>query len=179
MSRRDDLMEMTKTNLINVGSSLNPPLLLTMDHKKGDMVEHILKSEPGGTPISVDAEAPTPAEQAQNQPNKQDERAIDLPRKGRLFDLQGNAWEGDYYQIKVFATETDRGMVEPQINGHAIRFRRGITVVVPEPYVRLLQQATSRVEVKDPETNEPRMLEVQQYPMQIEGPVPGPTRVVA
>lgn len=172
MSRRDQLMEMTKTNLVNLGQSLNPPLLLTMEHKKGDMIEAILKSEPGGNVISVDA--------VTDAPNiREDNRAKDLPKKGRLYDLQGNAWDGNFFKVTVHATETDRGMVEPQINGHLIRFRRGVEVVIPEPYVRVLQAAHSRVTVKDPETGEPRVMEIQQYPMSVEGPVPGPTRVVA
>ena len=175
MSRRDELMETTKANLINLGASLNPPLMLTMEDKKGDMIEKLLRVEPGAAVISIDNPAGEPAA---DQP-RPERNARDLPRLGRLFDLQGNAWDGDFYQVKVFATEGEQGLCEPQINGHVIRFRRGIEVVIPEPYMKCLETATHKVSVRDPETREVRTLEVQKYPMSVKGPVPGPTRVLA
>lgn len=169
MQTQDELMEMTKPNLINLGESFKPALALTMDDKKGDMVRKIVAA--GETKVAAPVAVDSSRTEGKN--------ARGLPKHGRLFDLQGNAWEGKFYQLKVFATEIAKGPVEVTVNGWLIRFKRGVMVVLPEPYVDVLKKAVVSYKVKDADTGEERNIEIQQFPMQIEGVVEGPTRVIA
>ncbi len=165
MESQDELMEMTKANLINMGEAKNPPLGLTMDDRKGDMVDKILAAD--GVPVA--SAAPSGPEGV---------NAKALPAHGALFDLQGNKWHGDYYQLQVMATELEKGPVEVTVNGWLIRFDRGAKVVLPEPYLDVLRKALVNHVVKDPDTGKEKTIDIMRYPMHIEGKCEGPTRVI-
>lgn len=166
----EQLTEMSKPNLINLGEARTPPLGLTMDEKKGDMVARLMGVDVAPVAAPSPAKQPAPAT---------DNIAKIMPAHGALYDLQGNKWSGDYYRLVVAATEKETGAVEVTVNGWMIRFRRGVTVVLPEPYLEVLKNSVISHVIKDADTGEQRQIDIMQYPMNIEGKCPGPTRVVA
>lgn len=168
MTRSEELLEMSKANLINLAAALEPAIILTMDDKKGDMVERILAAE-GKLGGIQQTQTDTPTVEKRN--------VQGLPKDGKLYDLQGNAWNGKYYKVTVSNTETEQGDVRLTVNGWPIRFRRGVQVILPEPYIECLKCAVTKHRLKDPETGKEREIEILQYPYTVEGPVEGPTRI--
>lgn len=130
--KREDLEEMTKPELIEhakvQGLSLDP------QDKKGAMIDKIL-----GEHIEVKAA-----------PAKKPEAA--LPALGRLRNLDGTLVDAPKYRVKIFATETDKSDVDLICNGHNIRVKRGVEVILMEPYVELLRNAVVETVEQDPDT---------------------------
>jgi hypothetical protein len=59
---------------------------------------------------------------------------------------------GKKYRLTIFATEQDKSDVDIIVNGHNIRVRRGVEVVVDEAYVEVLRNAEINTVMQDPDT---------------------------
>jgi hypothetical protein len=53
----------------------------------------------------------------------------------------GQKWTGQYFELEIFATETERSDVFVGVNGFPYTIKRGHKVVVPEPVVEALKDA--------------------------------------
>lgn len=102
--------------------------------KKGTMVDKIL-----GENKAVPASEGRRAEEA-------------LPALGKLHTLQGERVDAKKYRVKIFATETDKSDVDIICNGHNVRVKRGVEVILMEPYVEILRNAVVETVEQDPDT---------------------------
>lgn len=130
--QREELEMMTKPELIEhakvQGIELQP-----LD-KKGTMIDKILGEY---------KEAKAPEGKRKESP---------LPALGRLHTLDGKLVDAPKYRVETFETETDKSDVDLICNGHNIRIKRGVEVILMEPYVELLRNAVIESIVQDPDT---------------------------
>lgn len=129
---REELEMMTKPDLIEhaqvQGMKLDPA------EKKGTMIDRIL-----GEHVEVVAK-----------PAKRPEAA--LPALGRLHTLDGKLVDAKKYRVTIFATETDKNDVDIICNGHNVRVKRGVEVILMEPYVEILRNAVIETVSQDPDS---------------------------
>lgn len=130
---REKLSEMTKDEL-REHAQVQGVSLEALD-TKGTMIDKIL-----GEHVAV----AKPKKSTGNEPR--------MPALGRLHTLDGKPVDAPRYKVTIFATETDKSDVDLIVNGHNIRVKRGIEVVLMEPYVELLRNAVVETIVQDPDT---------------------------
>lgn len=141
---RQELEAKTKTELLDLGKTMGFPL--TPAISKPDMVDMLLGAEvPEVKAAPVQEESP-------------------LPREGRLLDLQGNAVECRKFRVTILATDQDRDPAKLSVNGHMMLVRRGVEVILAEPYVEVLKAAVVDTIEKDPETGRVARVTIQRYP---------------
>lgn len=128
---REDLEMMTKPELIEHAKVQG--LELEAVEKKGTMIDKIL-----GEHKAVPSKSPRVEEK--------------LPALGTLSTLQGERVNGKKYRVTIFATETDKSDVDIICNGHNIRVKRGVEVIMQEAYVEILRNAVVETTAQDPDT---------------------------
>lgn len=128
---REDLEAMTKPELVDHAKVQG--IDLDAAEKKGTMVDKIL-----GEHKAAPAKSPRAEES--------------LPALGTLSTLQGEKVNGKKYRVTIFSTETDKSDVDIICNGHNIRVRRGVEVIMQEAYVDILRNAVVETTVQDPDT---------------------------
>lgn len=141
---RKDLEAKDKTSLITLGESLG--FKLTPAMSKADMVDTLS----GAAPVAA-----APAEVLE-------EGA--LPREGKLRDLQGNEVKCRMFKVTIMATEQDKDPAKLSVNGHMMLVRRGVEVILAEPYVECLKAAVINTVEKNPETEKMQSVQIQRYP---------------
>lgn len=170
-TRRMELQELTKAELVAIGIGLDKPVELDGDLKKGDMIDALLKAE---------GYAPADAVPTENSALA-DLRAKDLPPSGRLFDLpherinpktgeaemvRGKQWSGRMFKLTILDTEEEHGPADVTVNGHNYRINRGQEVLVPEPVIEALNNAKVTTFRRNPDTNESIPYSYARYPFQ-------------
>lgn len=83
---------------------------------------------------------------------------------GHLHTIDGKPINGKKYRLTIFATEQDKSDVDIIVNGHNIRVRRGVEVVVDEAYIEVLRNAEINTAVQDPDTGVRSPQRMQVYP---------------
>lgn len=143
---RKELERKNKTELIALGVSLG--FQFTPAMSQADMVESL-----SGAPDAIAAVAPAevPEEGA-------------LPREGKLRDLQGNEVKCRMFKVTIMATEQDKDPAKLSVNGHMMLVRRGVEVILAEPYVECLNAAVINTVEKNPETERMQAVQIQRYP---------------
>jgi hypothetical protein len=130
---REDLEMMTKLELMEHAQVQG--LKLDSIEKKGTMIDKILGEH---------------KEEAKPQVAKRVESA--LPALGRLHTLDGKPVDAKKYRVTIFATETDKNDVDIICNGHNVRVKRGVEVILLEPYVEILRNAVIETVSQDPDS---------------------------
>ncbi len=143
---RKELERKNKTELIAMGASLG--FQFTPAMSQADMVDSLSGAEPAPAPVAL---AKTEEEGA-------------LPREGALRDLQGNAVQCRMFKVTIMATDQDKDPAKLSVNGHMMLVRRGVEVILAEPYVEVLKAAVINTVEKDPETERMRHVQIQRYP---------------
>lgn len=143
---RKDLEAKAKPELIALGASLG--FQLTPAMSKADMVDTL-----SGAPATPVVAAPS---------EEQEEGA--LPREGALRDLQGNLIKCRMFRVTIMATEQDKDPAKLSVNGHMMLVRRGVEVILAEPYVECLKAAVINTVEKNPETEKMQAVQIQRYP---------------
>lgn len=129
---REDLEAMTKPELVEHAKVQG--IELDAAEKKGTMVDKILGEHKAG-------------------PEKAAPRAEDrLPALGKLHTLDGSPVTAKKYRVTIFSTESDKSDVDIICNGHNIRVKRGVEVIMLEPYVEILRNAVVDTVEQDPDT---------------------------
>ena len=154
MKNRDDLEAMGKPELIALGQSLNPPALMDMSAKKGDMVDLIMRAQ-GGSNVE-------PLRETANIENK----ARDLPPISRFTTLDGQPVHGKMYDLMIHATESDRGDVSVTVNGYHFKMQRNVNVRVPEAVVNVLRDSVITTVRYNPSSRRNEPATIQTYPFQ-------------
>lgn len=138
---RKDLEAKDKKDLITLGESLG--FKLTPAMSKADMVD------------TLSGASPAPVEAAREEDA--------LPIEGALRDLQGNLVECRRFKVTILATEQDKDPAKLSVNGHMMLVRRGVEVVLAEPYVEVLKSAVINTVQED--ANGKRVpVQIQRYP---------------
>lgn len=75
-----------------------------------------------------------------------------LPPLGALYTLDGKRVAGKQYRVTIFDTETDKSDVPIVVNGHNIKVKRGVEVIMHEAYLDVLRNAIVNTVVQDPDT---------------------------
>lgn len=154
MKSRDELEAFGKPELIEFGQSLNPPALMDMSAKKGDMVDLLLRAQ--GVTVTEPAKDLAPVET----------RAKDLPPLNRFTTLDGKPAGGREYDLMIHSTESDRGDVSVTVNGYHFKITRGVTVRVPEAVVNVLKDSVITTVRYNPNTRKNEPVTIQTYPFQ-------------
>jgi hypothetical protein len=144
--KREDLEVMTKDEL-REHAEVAGVELAALD-TKGTMVDKIL------------GEYVAPAGKPKTAP-RVDERLSPL---GKLHTVDGKPVNGKKYRLTIFATEQDKSDVDIIVNGHNIRVRRGVEVVVDEAYIEVLRNAEINTVMQDPDTGVRSPQRMQVYP---------------
>lgn len=144
--KREELEAMTKEDLREVAQGQGVELG-SLD-PKGTMVDKIL------------GEYVAPAGKPKTAP-RAEERLSPL---GKLHTVDGKPVNGKKYRLTIFATEQDKSDVDLIVNGHNIRVRRGVEVVVDEAYIEVLRNAEINTVVQDPDTGVRSAQRMQVYP---------------
>lgn len=142
--QREDLEMMTKVELVEHAQVQG--LKLEPAEKKGTMIDKIL-----GEHKEVEAKPAKRAESA-------------LPALGRLHTLDGKVVDAPKYRVTIFSTENDKSDVDIICNGHNVRVRRGVEVILMEPYVEILRNAVIETTVQDPDTGARSSQRMMVYP---------------
>lgn len=74
-----------------------------------------------------------------------------LDRQGSVMPQPGDPRVGRKFKVTVHPTESEKGDIDVQVNGHNIRIQRGIEVVIAEPFLKALQNTVIESFVLDPE----------------------------
>ncbi len=138
-----ELERKNKTELIALGGSLG--FQFTPAMSQADMVEALSGADVPEPVQAVAAEAP-------------------MPREGKLRDLQGNEVKCRMFRVNIAATEQDKDPAKLSVNGHMMLVRRGVEVVLAEPYVECLKAAIINTVEKDPDTGKMQHVQIQRYP---------------
>jgi hypothetical protein len=154
MKNRDELEALGKPELIEFGQNLNPPALMDMSAKKGDMVELLLRAQ--GVTITETPKETAPVET----------KARDLPPISRFTTLDGKPVIGRMYDLMIHATEADRGDVSVTVNGYHFKMQRGVTVRVPEAVVNVLKDSVITTVRYNPSSRRNEPATIQTYPFQ-------------
>lgn len=147
MTTRKELERKNKTELIALGVSLG--FQFTPAMSQADMVESLSGADVPDAPAAV---ALTPQEEGA------------LPREGKLRDLQGNEVKCRMYKVTIMATEQDKDPAKLSVNGHMMLVRRGVEVILAEPYIEVLKAAVINTVEKNPETERMQHVQIQRYP---------------
>lgn len=142
---RKELERKNKTELIALGVSLG--FQFTPAMSQADMVDSL-----SGAPDAPAAAAPAVQEEAA------------LPQEGKLCDLQGNVIKCRNFRVTIMATEQDKDPAKLSVNGHMMLVRRGVEVVLAEPYVEVLKAAVINTVQEDPTTGKMAAVQIQRYP---------------
>ena len=154
MKSRDVLEALGKPELIEFGQSLNPPALMDMSAKKGDMVELLLRAQ--GVTSTEPAKDLAPVEA----------KARDLPPISRFTTLDGKPVSDRMYDLMIHSTESDRGDVSVTVNGYHFKIQRGANVRVPEAVVNVLKDSVITTVRYNPNTRRNEPATIQTYPFQ-------------
>lgn len=154
MKTRDELEALGKPELIEFGKALNPPALMDMSAKKGDMVELLLRAQ--GVTVTEPVKDTAPVET----------KARDLPPINRFTTLDGKPVNGRMYDLMIHATEADRGDVSVTVNGYLFKIQRGANVRVPEAVVNVLKDSVITTVRYNPNTRRNEPATIQTYPFQ-------------
>lgn len=152
MKSRDELEALGKPELIEFGQTLNPPALMDMSAKKGDMVDLLLRAQ--GVTVTEPVKETAPVEV----------RAKDLPPINRFTALDGKPVNGRMYDLMIHSTESDRGDVSVTVNGYHFKIQRGATVRVPEAVVNVLRDSVVTTVRYNPNTRKNEPATIQTYP---------------
>ncbi len=144
---RKELETKDKKDLMAVGEALG--FKITPAMTKADMIEMLT-----GGDAKTPAVAAPEAEAAEGA----------LPAEGALRDLQGNKVTCRQFRVTIQATDQDRDPAKLSVNGHMMLVRRGVEVVLAEPYVEVLKAAVIDTVEKDPETGKVQRVTIQRYP---------------
>lgn len=144
---RKELERKNKTELIALGVSLG--FQFTPAMSQAEMVDSLS----GAPEHAATAAAPVQV---------QEEGA--LPAEGKLRDLQGNEVKCRMYKVTIMATEQDKDPAKLSVNGHMMLVRRGVEVILAEPYVECLKAAVVNTVEKHPETEKMHAVQIQRYP---------------
>lgn len=146
--KREDLEAMTKDEL-REHATVQGVTLGALD-TKGTMVDKIL------------GEYIAPAKETDRKVSRLPEEK--LSPLGKLYTIDGKPVSGKKYRLQIFATAEDKSDVDIIVNGHNIRVKRGVEVVVDEAYVEVLKNAVIDTVVQDPDTGVRSPQRMQVYP---------------
>lgn len=124
---REELEMKTKAELSEHAEALG--VNVTAADSKGTMIDKILG----------DYKAPAVKE-------------LPMPPLGALYTLDGKRVEGRQFRVTIFDTETDKSDVPIIVNGHNIKVKRGVEVIMHEAYLDVLRNAVVNTIVQDPDT---------------------------
>lgn len=134
--KREDLEAMTKDEL-REHAEVKGITLGSLD-TKGTMVDKIL------------GEYVAPAKEADKKVSRAPEEK--LSPLGKLHTIDGKPVNGRKFRLTIFATESDKSDVDIIVNGHNIRVRRNMEVVVDEAYIEALRNAVIDTVMQDPDS---------------------------
>lgn len=153
MNSRVDLEAMTKPQLIELGKTLSTPVLLDVPHKKGDMVDAILRATGQEVEPAKTSEKPIVETSAR-----------DLPPLRKLGTLDGSPTSGVFYDLTIHSTENDRGRVPVGINGYNYLMERDVKHRVPQEVVEVLRNSKINTVRYNPQTRRNEPATVMTYP---------------
>lgn len=167
---RKDLEAKSKADLLKLGESLG--FAVTPAMNKAEIVT-MLAGAPSA-PLSAQlsdmvANADDPEAAAQQAAKmaeaaaKADERRNPVPREGALRTLDGSPAQSRKYKVKILAYEGETGDVDLGVNGHLIRVKRGVEVILDEAYVHVLQNSVVDT-VREDENSVRHGHQFQRYP---------------
>lgn len=154
--KRYELEAMSKDELIEHGKAMG--IDISEEDKKMTMVDKIL-----GEHVPVN-ETPKEAKKSSSGVTKQKDTLP--PPLGAAYELTGKKIDGRKYRVKIFSTETDKSDVDLIVNGHNIRVKRNMEVVLDEAYVEVLRNATIDTVVQDADSGIRSPQTIQVYPHQ-------------
>lgn len=167
---RKDLEAKSKADLLKLGESLGFGVTPAMN--KAEIV-NMLAGAPAA-PLSAQlsdmvANADDPeaaARQAAKMAEaaaKADERRNPAPREGALRSLDGSLAQSRKYKVKILAYEGEVGDVDIGVNGHMVRVKRGVEVILDEAYVHALGNTVVDT-VREDENGNRQGHQFQRYP---------------
>lgn len=153
MNSRVDLEAMTKPQLMELGKTLSPPVLLDVPQKKGDMVDAILRAT--GQEVTQEPITEKPIIET---------NARDLPPLRKLGTLDGSPTSGVFFDVTIHSTEADRGRVPVGINGYNFLMERDVKLRVPQEVVEALRNSKINTVRYNPQTRRNEPATVMTYP---------------
>lgn len=140
---RNELETKTKPQLIDMAAAIG--LTMTPATSKGDMIDQLL-----GLPVTDPA------------PSANEGR---MPLEGKLSSLdEGAIVSKGKARVTIMATEDDKSDVFLRLNGHAIKVKRGVEVLIPVEYLGVLKDSMIYTTSYDPETNKNTPVQVMRVP---------------
>lgn len=145
---RNELEGKSKTDLVALGVSMG--LAVSPAMNKPQIIDvlassNVVAPSPAAQLVAIVANADDPEKGAQQAAKmaeaaaKADERKNPAPKEGSLRTLSNEPINGRKFRVTIMATEGETGDVTLGVNGHLIRIKRGIPVVIDEAYLEVLK----------------------------------------